>query len=182
MPTAPAFAKATVLPGDEGGAAIETAIPIADKLHVLARVFPQSCREQRIMNAVRIGFGDTWTPAERDGVPALAGTIVLERNTGDELVELVRLDGSVLLTVYSERDGQPAVLALGPGVARAELPVVIVQSGQCAAHALAESKKTYILPVLVSLAGEPPLPYDLSLDESVRPQFGTLINTACGVA
>jgi len=179
-PDAPIVAVATAKQGD-AGPDVTTEIPIADQLHILGRVYPTSCREQRIEDAVSIQFGDTWKPVTEDGVPGLAGTVVVERNHGDQPVALTDMSGSVLLSVHVDRESDDALLTLEPGTSRRELPVVIVESGNCFPHALAESKKTFFLPVEVSLDGEPPLVYELIIDVADRARFGVMINESCGV-
>ena len=132
-------------------------------------------------DAAKIAFGPTWTDVTEDGVPGIAGTIILERNNGNEPVALTDVRGSVLLTVHATRESSTALLTLPPGTSRRELPIVIVESGNCFPHALAESKKTFILPVEVSLDGEPSLTYELTIDVADRSQFGEMINESCGV-
>jgi len=179
-PDAPAVAAATVKPGDSGPG-VATQIPIADQLHIFNRIFGPSCRDQRVQDAATITFGPTWTEVTEDGVPGLAGTIIVERNHGDKPVALTDMRGSVLLSVHATRESSTALLTLQPGTARREIPIVIVESGNCFPHALAESKKTFILPAEVSLDGEPPLVYELTIDTADRSQFGAMINESCGV-
>ncbi len=54
--------------------------------------------------------------------------------------------------------------------------MVIGQSGNCTAHALAESKKTFILPVEVVLGDDPPITTEVTIDVGARPQFNDMIN------
>ena len=179
-PDAPALAAATVRPGDTGPD-VGTYIPIADQLHIFNRIYAPSCRDQRVQDAASISFGPTWTEVTEDGKPGLAGTIIVERNHGDEPVTLTDMGGSVLLSVRASRESDAALLTLEPGTTRRELPIVFVESGNCFPHALAESKKTFILPAQVSLDGEPPLVYELIIAVEDRAQFGRMINESCGV-
>ncbi|MEO5901924.1 MAG: hypothetical protein ABIR68_17600 [Ilumatobacteraceae bacterium] len=179
-PSAPAVANAMLVPGD-AGSAVADVIPIADRLHIFDRVFPSDCRDQRVASAVDIHFDATWMPTTRNGATGLAGTLEVVRRRAGPRVVLTRLDGSVLLVVHAATEAQPEVLALEPAARMASLPVVVVQSGNCSGHALTESKKTFYLPVQVSIDGEPSLPYELVLDPAVRPQFTTMINTSCAV-
>ena len=96
-------------------------------------------------------------------------------------IVVTRLDGSVLLRVDPQDTNADPILRLAPGTDSAELPIVIEQSGRCDAHALAESKKTYILPVEVSLDGERAIAYDLIIPVALRGRFGDMINQSCGV-
>jgi hypothetical protein len=179
-PDAPAVAAATVKIGDSGPV-VPTYIPIADQLHIFNRIFGPSCRDQRIQDVAKITFGPTWTEVTEGGVPGLAGTIVMERNNGNEPVTLTDMGGSVLLSVHAARESAAALATLAPGRSRLEVPIVFVESGNCFPHALAESKKTFILPAQVSLNGEPPLTYELTIDVADRSQFGQMINESCGV-
>jgi len=179
-PDAPALAAATVRPGDTGPD-VGTYIPIADQLHIFNRIYAPSCRDQRVQDAASISFGPTWTEVTEDGKPGLAGTIIVERNHGDKPVALTDMGGSVLLSVHATRESSAALVTLEPGTTRRELPIVFVESGNCFPHALAESKKTFILPAQVSLDGEPPLVYELIIAVEDRAQFGRMINESCGV-
>lgn len=179
-PSAPAMAMATVKPGDEG-AEVATEIPIADQLHIFGRIYPTSCRDQRVEDFATIRFGPTWTDVTEDGVPGLAGTVTVERNHANVPVAVTDMRGSVLLSVHAARQSNAALVTLEPGASRRELAIVIVESGNCFPHALAESKKTFILPVEVSLDGEPPLTYELTIAVADRAHFGSMINESCGV-
>ena len=179
VPTTAATAVATVTP-DGATSAEQVTIPVTDELHIFDRVFPSSCRDQRVEAAVAMRFGDSWTPSSIDGRPALAGTLDVQRSEGDEAVTINSVGGSVLLDVHAAGGATPA-LSLAPGSASAQIPVVIDQSGNCSGHALTESKKTFILPVEVVLGSDAPIPYEVTIDVAARPQFTDMINTACGL-
>jgi hypothetical protein len=179
-PSTPAVAVATAKPGD-ADPEVTTEIPIADQLHIFGRIYPTSCRDQRVEDAATIRFGSTWTDVTDNGVPGLAGTLVVERNHGNGPVEITDIRGSVLLSVQAERESSAALVTLAPGTSTRELPIVIVESGNCFPHALAESKKTFFIPVDVSIDGEPSLTYELMIAVADRAHFGTMINESCGV-
>ena len=46
---------ATVKPGD-AGAEVATEIPIADQLHIFGRIYPTSCRDQRVADSYSRAF------------------------------------------------------------------------------------------------------------------------------
>ena len=179
-PAVPAAAVATVV-ADGSTDVADTAIPVADQLHIFDRVFPSSCRDQRVESAVEMRFGDAWTPTTAaDGQPALAGTLEVQRVDHDTPVTIETVGGSVLLAMHAADDVRPA-LVLRPGAASGQIPLVVEQSGNCAAHALAESKKTFILPVEVVLGDDPPLFYEVTVPVADRGRLTDMINAACGV-
>ena len=97
-------------------------------------------------------FGDTWTPTTAvDGQPALAGTLEVQRVDHDTPVTIETVGGSGRCWRCTPADDVRPALVLQPGAASGQIPLVVEQSGNSATHALAESKKTFILPVEVVL-------------------------------
>ena len=68
-----------------------------------------------------------------------------------------------------------------PTSRRATIPIVIEQSGNCAAHALAESKKTFFIPIGVAIGDEEPAADVITFDAPAKQLLNQLINESCGV-
>ena len=62
------------------------------------------------------------------------------------------------------------------------MPILIEQSGNCAAHALAESKKTFIIPIGFAVGDDEPTAYVIMFDDSTKQLLNGMINESCGLA
>ena len=156
-------------------------IPITDSGKILPKIFPLSCRDQRVQWAAKVSFGTTWTrTTTSDGAPAVSGTVEMRRNHSTEPITLVRLNGSVLLRLVDLSPSTP-VAVLEAGQDSLTVPILIEQSGRCEAHALAESKKTYLIVLDVGIGDEPPIGDEVAFDIPSRVVLGKMINDSCGV-
>src|SRR5262249_54553451 len=110
----------------DGGPPVEISIPITDSGQILPKIFPLSCRDQRVQWAATVSFGTAWTPTTTsDGAPAVAGTIEMRRNHSDEPIALKHLNGSVLLRLLDPTPSDP-VAVLEAGQDALSVPIVIV--------------------------------------------------------
>jgi hypothetical protein len=178
-PTAAAVAigNATI----DGAAATLVEIPIDDEDAILPRVFARSCQDQRVRWAADIRFGDSWTTSTTaSGEPAVLGTLELRRNRSDETLTITEINGSVLLRIGAVTPSQP-VATLAPGDDAATIPIRIVQSGNCADHALAESKKTFIIPIDLAIGADESLAFTVRFDTAAQQVLNPMINESCGV-
>jgi hypothetical protein len=165
----------------DGGAPVLISIPITDSGKILPKIFPLSCRDQRVQWAAKVSFGTTWTrTTTSDGAPAVTGTVELRRNHSTEPITLVRLNGSVLLRLVDLSPSTP-VAVLEAGQDALTVPILVEQSGRCEAHALAESKKTYLIVLDVGIGDEPPIGDEIAFDIPSRVVLGRMINESCGV-
>ena len=178
-PAAPAAAVGHV--SIDGGPPEVISIPITDSGKILPKIFPLSCRDQRVQWAAKVSFGTTWTrTTTSDGAPAVSGTVEMRRNHSTEPITLVRLNGSVLLRLVDLSPSTPAAV-LEAGQDSLTVPILIQQSGRCEAHALAESKKTYLIVLDVDIGDEPPIGDEVAFDMPSRVVLGKMINDSCGV-
>lgn len=178
-PAAPAAAVGHV--SIDGGPPEVISIPITDSGKILPKIFPLSCRDQRVQWAAKVTFGTTWTrTTTSDGAPAVSGTVEMRRNHSTEPITLVRLNGSVLLRLVDLSPSTPAAV-LEAGQDSLTVPILIEQSGRCEAHALAESKKTYLIVLDVGIGDEPPIGDEVAFDMPSRVVLGKMINDSCGV-
>jgi hypothetical protein len=162
------------------GPPVLISIPVTDPVKILPKIFPQSCRDQRVQWAAKISFGTTWTRTTTDdGAPAARGSVEIRRNHSSEPITLVRLNGSVLLRLIDLTPSQP-VAVLEAGEDGLSIPILIEQSGRCEAHALAESKKTYLIVFEVAIGDEPSIGDEVAFDMPTRVLLGKMINDSCG--
>lgn len=172
-----AVGRATI----DGSSPRLVAVPIDDEYAILQRVFARSCQDQRVRWAADLRFGDTWTPSTTaSGEPAVLGTIELRRNRSDEELTITEINGSVLLRIGPATPSDP-VVTLAPGDDAATIPIRIEQSGNCADHALAESKKTFIIPIDLAIGGAESLAYTIRFDTAAQLILNPMINESCGV-
>jgi len=165
----------------DGGPSELVAVPIDDRRSILPRVYRTSCQAQRLAWAADLRFGSEWTPATTTaGKPAVHGTIEVHRNESDAPLVITNIGGSVLLRISPLAPSDP-VLVLAPDQQTATIPIVVEQSGNCAAHALAESKKTFFIPIGVAIGDEDPAADVITFDAPAKQVLNQLINESCGV-
>jgi hypothetical protein len=179
VPPGPAVALADA--SIDGAAPVSVEIPIDDARAILPRVYQHSCQDQRGAWAADLRFGDTWTPSTTStGKPAVLGTIELRRRGSDERLTVTGINGSVLLRI-SARPPAGAATVLAPGEDAARIPILIEQSGNCEAHALTESKKTFIIPLGFAVGDEAPIAYIVRFDTPTKQLLNRMINQSCGL-
>jgi hypothetical protein len=165
----------------DGGPPELIAVPVEDRRAVLPRVYRTSCQAQHLAWAADLRFGAAWTPTTNAaGLPAMLGTIEVHRDQSDQTIVVTRVDGSVLLRINPVTPSAP-VAVLAPEQQATTIPIVIEQSGNCAAHALAESKKTFFIPIGVAIGDEPAAAAVITFDPPAKALLNQLINESCGV-
>ena len=168
----------------DGAAPVRVVIPVSDVRGVLRRLYVPACQEQALAATATVSFGPVWTDTAIDGRPAATGVLRLHRTgRSGPAVRVVEVLGTVLLRVdpiEAPAQGEPW-LTLGSTDGGAELPVALLQSGDCRPHALAESKHTFFLRAAVAVEGGPTLTVYVRPDADDEGQLLRLINRACGV-
>lgn len=165
----------------DGAPPLLVAIPVDDRRSILPRVFVSSCQDQRLRWAADLRFGASWKASTTtSGRPAVLGTIELRRRESGAALKVTRINGSVLLQINAVSPADPVVV-LGPSQDVATIPIEIEESGNCAAHALAESKKTFIIPIGFAIGDDEPISYVITFDDTARTLLTKMINDSCGV-
>ena len=165
----------------DGAAPELVAVPVDDEHSILPKVYRRSCQEQRLTWAAALRFGDDWTPTTTAaGKPALLGSIELSRNQSDEPLTITEINGSVLLRITATSASDP-VVTLPAGDKATTIPIVVEQSGNCAPHALIESKKTFIIPIGFAVGDDEPTAYVITFDTPARNVLNGMINESCGL-
>ena len=166
----------------DGADPVLVAMPIEDPQAILPKVYRRSCQDQRLTWAADLRFGDRWTSSTTaSGDPAVLGTIELDRRGSEEPLTITEINGSVLLRISAVSPSAP-VAVLEPSEDAATVPIMIEQSGNCAAHALAESKKTFIIPIGFAVGDDEPTAYVITFDDPAKQLLNGMINESCGLA
>ncbi|MDQ3529516.1 MAG: hypothetical protein M3425_06145 [Actinomycetota bacterium] len=141
----------------------------------LQRLHDTECGLLALREAVQVRYGPGWTRAGR-GYRDARGRLVLRRRASREPIVLTAVGGNVIFTVTAHVDDSPqrpqrdpqrpqrgpqrpqrglqrpqrvsqrALAILRPGDERLTVPVAVAAS-RCDAHAVADSKKTFLLPL-----------------------------------
>lgn len=158
----------------------QLSLPLAASDLLLDKLWDQDCARQRLLDAVQVGFGDSWTATTQDGAPVLRGTLVLRRGSSTAPIRVLDLDGSVLLTLDGTPPARTPLLTMPADVSRAELPIDVGSTLRCDGHSLGESKKTYVFDVGLDL-GKGRVDLTLMPPDDVKPQMYDVIEKACGL-
>ena len=175
--TKSAFAEATIELTD--GSTETVTIPIDDVEEQLARLFRIDCRRQFIESVVTLELRGPWERIDPDAVATLRGTLAVERGAGDRAITISDVDGSVLLDVRPAAPASGPLLVLGPDDAAGVVPVDVT-SARCDAHALGESKKTYVFQVEIDV-GDGPEGIVISPPAAAEPAMFQVIVDGCGL-
>jgi hypothetical protein len=142
----------------------EVRVPLAQRPEgVVDDLHRAECTEASIRERVDVAFADDWTPT---GPTVARGSIGLSpRQPGTE-VDVSAVEGNVVF----------GIRIAGPETVEA-LPVE-VSADRCDQHALIESKRTFIVRVVLSVDGEPAYPIDVEALGPSRDLFDSLLQ-AC---
>lgn len=173
-----ASATLTVLPAG-GGPAQERELPLPDG-GLLGRLHQDDCADAALRQQVDLTAGTSWTRVQRDGRPALRGSLHLARRAPGHRVVLSELGANILFAVRSDTDRVP-LLVLGPDDQAADLPVVL-ESSRCDPHALTESKRTSLINVYVGLDDVSPRLTTVVPDDASRATIEAFAVSGCGDA
>lgn len=148
---------------------------------LLERLWDEDCARQRLLDAVDVAFGDTWTPTTVDGAPVLRGTLVLTRGSSTDAIDVVDLDGSVLLTLDATPPVGIPLLTMPASAPTASLSIDVGSTLRCDGHSLGESKKTYVFDIGLDL-GDGRVDLTLQPPDDAKKQMYDVLTQACGLA
>ncbi|MFC6239404.1 hypothetical protein [Longivirga aurantiaca] len=148
---------------------------------LLEKLWDQDCARQRLLDAVDVAFGDSWAPTTVDGAPVLRGTLVLTRGSSTGPIDVVDLDGSVLLTLDATPPAGTPLLTMPASAATASLSIDVGSTLRCDGHSLGESKKTYVFDVGLDL-GDGRVDLTLQPPDDAKKQMYDVLTKACGLA
>jgi hypothetical protein len=142
-----------------------------DHAGTLGRQHDRECASRAVQEQVAVVFGDDW---EADGL-TISGELRLEALVDGADASLDEVVGSVIFRVAIDREAP--VLRVGAERALDRVPVTI-SAQRCDAHALAESKKTFVFLTWVSLGGGEAVPVELHPAGAARAALEGLLD-AC---
>jgi hypothetical protein len=155
----------------DGGAPEELRVPLAGG--TLAQVHDEECAVAAVSAVVDVALSEL---AEAPDRQALTGTVLLTRRTGADPVEVLAVERSVLLEPVA---GRHLPVTLRPADDELALPVTFTLAS-CDPHVLAETKKPFVFPLTVSVAGRDPVAVDLPVDDAQRAVLQQLVDRVCG--
>ena len=149
-----------------------TSMPVDDAgRRVLDGIVEDACVLAAVRRSVSLDFVEEGTPVSDVAVDVV---LRLERRGGGRVVTVDAVGSNVIFAVSS--DDLPATLASDDD----RLDVTVRFSAErCEPHALAESKKTYQLPVWVALDGGEPAFVELTVSGSARDALDRALNDGC---
>lgn len=165
----------------EGGAEREVEVALPQPDETLDRLLTRECAQLALARAMSVTFAPTWTPAPVDGHRTLLGALVVERQESAEALTVAGTAGNVIFSMHPLDEARSPLLVLAPGEDRAEIPIEITAS-RCDPHALADSKRTFFLPLWAAVGEGEELSTFITMDEPARVVLEELIQTGCGLA
>ncbi|MGC4175445.1 hypothetical protein [Demequina sp.] len=142
---------------------------------VLRAINAEECAQAAVLDVATPSFG----PVTRQDAASLDTTIVLTRGGSEEAapVSLTSMTGNIVYIVTLDQD---ADRILAGGEASLAVPAVI-SVGRCDPHVFAESKKTFVFPVRLSVSDRDPSYVEIQPDEVTRSALQQLFDD-CGEA
>lgn len=164
----------------EGGAERDVEVALPSPYEPLDRLLTRECAQLELARAMSVTFSPSWNPAPVDGHRTLLGALVVERRDSTEPLTVSGTAGNVIFTMHPLGEARSPLLVLAPGEDRGEIPIEISAS-RCDPHALADSKRTFFLPLWASVGDGEELSTFVSTDEPTRARLDELIQTGCGL-
>lgn len=186
---APTEAPEDVLPSvsllvrDEQGRESRLTLVPQDPRGHLARIQGEDCAAAAVARGAELTVDDALDVREREGRLVASLTVRLRPVPGGPPVQVVQIDGTVLL---APPDGPawslPGLTADAGGAADERTAVLEFEPARCDAHAVAEDKRGTFLGVHATVDGEPVPVFYLPVTAQVRGQIHEYIGRACGWA
>lgn len=162
----------------QGSTTTQIRLPLPHPNTLLRRLVRLDCGKAVVQNAATIHLGDRWTRVRRGDHQVLRGTIVMRRKRPGPTITLHDIRGSVILQLKPlGADGTP-IAVLSPGQTRLDVPVQFAAT-RCDAHALAESKKTFVFPHWAAVDTLEPQYLEFHPSSALRAHLDALIADTC---
>lgn len=173
------FGDSRCPPDDDVDAAVvltiageEQRVPVVEPSDALAVLNERQCTEREVRDAFAITWGDDLTPAAE---VAVRTTLDVERLQPDHTLDIRLVRSSVVFTLAEVAGGHPSV-ALAADDDHASVDVEF-NASRCDAHALTESKKTFIFVAELQLDDGPVIPLELPAEGPLRERLGSFLAT-----
>jgi hypothetical protein len=140
----------------------------------LTRMWQRACDERAFGDAVSVTYEGPWRTVRAFGYDALQGRVVMRRLSGDPMVKLTELTGSVLFELHLAHP-----LVLPPGQRATSAPVVFVP-GRCDSHGLSQSQQTFVFRATVHLDNGRRMRVYVEPGRRARAEANAMLRRACG--
>lgn len=140
---------------------------------VLSRINVRRCQVESVNEVVSLSLAPDWTATEFQGRPSVTGRLLIAAGARPETTT-VTVDGATTLFTVAEPQRADVPVGAGP----LTLPVHLVMT-RCDAHAVAEDKKGYLLPVDVAVAGRPAIRVEVPVPVPDREPLQALVDRTC---
>ncbi len=177
-PAVGAEASAVLELASDAGETATVTVPLPTD--VLAGINADECAVREVTDVA----APAWGRADASAGASVDTTLTLTRGAGeggggagDLAIELVEMKGSVIFDV-EPRAGAALPLVLASGQNEAVLPVTITAT-RCEPHAFAESKKTFVFAVWISVGGDEPAYVEVRPDQALKDALQSAFD-ACG--
>ncbi|GII90398.1 hypothetical protein [Sinosporangium siamense] len=152
-------------------------LPLPHPNPLLQRLVKLDCGAGIARRAVDVRLAPPFRRGRTGGREAVWATVVVERRAAAGELTLQDLSGSVLFQLKPLKGMPPPLAVLPASRARVEIPVRFLMTN-CDAHALTESKKSFVFPYWVKVDGREAIYMTLTVPEEARRALDELI-AAC---
>jgi hypothetical protein len=139
------------------------------------RLWQRQCGEQLLDRTVRVEYGDRWAQRGPAGDPVAVGTLVLTRVGGEQDVEVLGVDGSVLYGLRLPRRGR-----LGGDQDQVSVPLHVLPGDRCDEHARGQATAPYDFLVRLRIGGTTELTVAPEVPLVVQEAATRALDRACG--
>ncbi len=141
----------------------------------LRHLWEKQCWARFVEERLDIAYDEAWSQRGPDADPRATGTLRLTRVAGDEPVELLGVQGSVLYGL--ELTG---ATRLGPGEEALAAPVAILPGDRCDEHARGQATAPFTFRLTLRIGDAPPGKVLVPPPPSGQAAATTLLDRACG--
>ena len=141
----------------------------------LRHLWEKQCWARFVAERLEIAYDEAWSQRGPDADPRALGSLRLTRVAGDESVELLGVQGSVLYGL--ELTG---ATRLGPGEEVLAAPVAILPGNRCDEHARGQATAPFTFRLTLRIGDAPPGKVLIAPPPSGQAAATTVLDRACG--
>lgn len=141
----------------------------------LRHLWGRQCSARFVAERLDITYGERWSQGGPDGNPRAVGVLRLTRVAGDERVELLGVQGSVLYGF-----ALTGATRLDPGQDVLEAPVAILPGDRCDEHARGQATAPFTFRLTLRIGEAPPGKVLVPPPPAGQAAATTVLDRACG--
>lgn len=138
------------------------------------RLWRTQCEDLVVRSAVAITYSDTWRVVGSGSDARALGDLVLRRRDGDEPIEIVGVDGSVLHGLRL-----PGPTTLPAGSALAQIPLEITPGNRCDEHARGQATAPFDFLMRLRIGDRAPIAHAIELPLTAMDAATEALDVAC---